>query len=292
MSQADELRARMIEWDRGAWCLAALALALRPDASGGHADAARNVLTALGVDAGRPALGPELSGQISAMAAAPLVQTATVLAGGSTWDAQTDEALLAQGRTSAQATAMFAQFVLPHLAGLADRFAAPGARMLDVGVGTAAMAVSYAEAFPELTVVGIDVMPRVLALAEQVVAASHARDRVLLRNQDVATIGDSGERFDLVWLPAPFLPPEPLHAGVRALSRALVPGGWVMVGHGKFGNDPLEDAINSFKTVAFGGTALDDEAAQRLLTDAGLVDVHTMPTPPGAPALTFGRAAD
>ena len=71
------------------------------------------------------------------------------------WAAQSDEALLAQGRASAQGAAGFAQFVMPMLAGLQETFA-DGARMLDVGTGVAAMAVAYAELFPQLTVVGID----------------------------------------------------------------------------------------------------------------------------------------
>ena len=61
------------------------------------------------------------------------------------------------------------------------------------------------------------------------------------------------------------------------------------MGHGKFGGDPVEDAVDRFKTVAYGGTALDDGQAAALLRDAGLDDVRSLPTPPGAPALTVGR---
>jgi hypothetical protein len=68
-----------------------------------------------------------------------------------------------------------------------------------------------------------------------------------------------------------------------------VPGGWLVMGHGKFGGDPVENAVGRFKTVAYGGTALDDEQAAALLSDAGFDDVRSLPTPPGAPALTVGR---
>ena len=61
------------------------------------------------------------------------------------------------------------------------------------------------------------------------------------------------------------------------------------MGHGKFGGDPVDDAVGRFKTVAFGGTALDDAQAGALLRDAGLEDVRSVATPPGAPALTVGR---
>ena len=94
-----------------------------------------------------------------------------------------------------------------------------------------------------------------------------------------------------VWLPAPFLPEDALRAGIVHTTRALVAGGWVMVAHGKFGANAIDDAVARFKTVAFGGTALDDQQAQDLLRQAGLTDVFTAPTPQGAPAITCGRRA-
>ena len=112
---------------------------------------------------------------LAAQAGAPIHQVAALLRGeGQMWAAQSDEALLAQGRASAQGADVFAQRGLPMLTGLREKFA-EGARMLDVGTGVAAMAVAYAELFPRLTVVGIDVMPRVLAMAEETVAALHVR---------------------------------------------------------------------------------------------------------------------
>ena len=62
--------------------------------------------------------------------------------------------------------------------------------MPDVGTGVAALAVAYAELFPQLTVVGIDVMPRVLAMAEQTFAQSSVGDRIILREQDVMLLDD------------------------------------------------------------------------------------------------------
>jgi hypothetical protein len=136
--------------------------------------------------------------------------------------------------------------------------------------------------------VGIDVLPRVLALAGATVAGSPSGDRVVLREQDVAAL-DEPETYALAWLPAPFVPPGPLRAGVDRLRAAVVPGGWLVLGHGRFTGDPLDDAVNRFKTVAFGGTALDDAQASALLSGAGFEDVRSVPTPPGAPALTVGR---
>ena len=58
-----------------------------------------------------------------------------------------------------------------------------------------------------------------------------------------------------------------------------------MLGHGKYVGDPVNDTLNRFKTVAYGGTALDDAQAQQALVDAGLDAV----TPLGSPAITVGR---
>jgi hypothetical protein len=71
--------------------------------------------------------------------------------------------------------------------------------------------------------------------------------------------------------------------------RALVPGGWLVVGHGKFGTGGRSDALTRFQTVAFGGTAINNDEAAELLRAVGLRQVATLPTPPGAPGITVGR---
>jgi hypothetical protein len=276
--------------DRAAWTAAALALVAGDEgAAADHRPAAQAVLDALGITDDFLTGGPIDRPAVAAQAAAPLFQTSALLGpGGNVWVDQPDEAILAQGRASAQGAAAFAQLGLPVLSGLADTLTAPGARMLDVGTGVAALAVAYAEIFPELTVVGIDVLPRVLDMAGRLLATSSVADRVVLRRQDVADLTDE-DFFALAWLPAPFVPEPALHAGVPRVVRALVPGGWVIVGHGKLGDDPVDEALTRFKTVCYGGTPLDNEQAQDLLRGAGLVEVATVPTPPHAPAITVGR---
>lgn len=96
------------------------------------------------------------------------------------------------------------------------------AAILDVGTGTATLAVAYAEAFPGVRVVGLDVLPRIIALAEATVAASSVADRVEIRRQSVAEL-DETDRYAYAWLPAPFVPQPALRAGVRRVAAALVP---------------------------------------------------------------------
>lgn len=276
--------------DRAAWATAALALVAGDGGTPALRRSAEEVLEALGITLDVPAGLPFDRAGLAAQAAAPLLQTSALLTRGEVWVDQPDEAIIAQGRASAQGAAAFERLGLPFMAGLAEALATPGARMLDVGTGVAALAASYAELFPELTVVGIDVLPRVLALAEDLLLSSPVADRVVLREQDVSGLTDEAT-FALAWLPAPFVPEDALRAGVPRVVRSLVPGGWLIVGHGKLGGDPVDDAVTRFKTVSYGGTPLSSEQAQSLLTTAGLVEVSTVPTPVGAPAITVGRRA-
>lgn len=287
-----DLLATIQTWDQAAWSLAALALATRDDSPPELRAAAGEVLAVAGLT-GAPGgplrgLGTSTPGQIADQAAAPLHQASALVSGGISWNAQSDEALLAQGNASAQAARPFAQFMLPMMSDLADRLAAPGARMLDIGTGVGALAVSFAEAFPQLDVLGIDVLDRALALARQTIAASGAAARVTVCNMDVADFADD-TGFDVAWLPAPFIPQPALSAGLPRVAAALRPGGWLMVGHGKFGGAAIEDALTRLKTIAYGGTPLDEAAACRLLRDAGLTSVRPVPTPRGAPAITIGQ---
>jgi predicted O-methyltransferase YrrM len=285
-----QVRELMRRGEQSAWTTAALALTLARSASPDLAEAAAEVVRAAGVGLPEDPGDDASRAHAAAQAAAPLLQTARLLDGAATWAEQSDEALLAQGRASAQMAPMFVEAGLPHLPGLAEALDAPGARMLDVGTGVGALAEGFALAFPRLSVTGLDVMPRVLELARHRMTDSPVRERVELRRQDVATL-DEPDAYDFAWLPAPFLPQHALEAGVRAVTRALRPGGWLMVGHAKTTGDRLDDALDRLKTLAFGGTLLDGAVAQRLLEEHGLGEVSTMPTPPGAPRDHGGPAA-
>lgn len=288
-----DLQATIQAWDEAAWSLAALALTARDDCQPELTAAAWDLLAAAGLTGtpGGPLRGLNTStpGQIASQAAAPLHQASALASGrGISWNTQDDEALLAQGNASAQAARPFAQFMLPMMGDLASRLAAPGARMLDVGTGVAALAVSFAQVFPKLHVAGIDILDRALVLARQTIAASGVAARVTVRKQDVAEFADD-TGFDLAWLPAPFIPQPALHAGLPRIAAALRPGGWLMVGHGKYGGTQTQDALTRLKTIAHGGTPLDRAAACSLLRDAGLTSVQPIPTPAGAPAITIGQ---
>jgi SAM-dependent methyltransferase len=288
-----DLQTTVQAWDQAAWSLAALALAARDDCPPELTAAAWDLLAVTGLTVGGGAVTPRIDEtdprQFASEAAAGLQQAAALAAGsGYQWGGQSDEALLAQGRAGVRAGVRMARLMMPMMGDLAGRMAAPGARMLDVGTGTGALAVGFAEAFPRLQVLGIDILDRALDLARRTVAASDAAARVVLRKQSIAEFSDNAG-FDVAWVPAPFIPQSALQTGLPRVAAALRPGGWLILGHGKLGGASAEDALTRIKTIAFGGTALDETAACTLLRDAGLTSVRPMPTPAGAPAIAIAQ---
>jgi hypothetical protein len=196
--------------------------------------------------------------------------------------------LLARGRASAQLAVAIRDFVMPSLENLTELLEGPAPVMLDVGVGVAAMAIEYCRMFAHLRVVGLDVAPRPLELAQRLVDEAGMTHRIELRRQDVATLEDR-RTFVLAWVPAPFVSPEALEAGVARVAAALAPGGWLILGHGSFGGEGRADDRQRSEAAASGGSPVDDENAQRLLRATGLERVWTVATPADAPALTVGR---
>ncbi len=206
---------------------------------------------------------------------------------GDGWAAQDDDTLLAQGKSSALGGTMLAMYAIPSLEGLSERFAA-GGDFLDIGVGVAELAAAFCEAMPNARVVGIDVLPRVLALAQQTITARGLRDRLEVRLVAVQELTDVA-KFDLAWMPAPFLPEEVFPVGLRRVHDALRSGGWLVVGAGRFDDDALATSVTRWKTLRSGGTPLTPDDARASLDSAGFVEIRELPTPPGAPALYAAR---
>ncbi|RLP98418.1 cyclopropane-fatty-acyl-phospholipid synthase family protein [Micromonospora sp. CV4] len=235
---------------------------------------------------GRSTVEARLSSLRQAVAAA--AQDVSAPAGGG-WAELDDEVLLNQGRASAATGRALATRVVPGLPGLAERLAAPDGRVLDVGTGVAALAVALARELPGVSVVGIDVLPRALDLARgELVEARDVADRISLRCQDVAELAEPGV-YDLVWLPAPFLPEETLVAALPRLAEALRPGGWIVTGTNPPAGDPLRAAVDRWNAVRNGGNTYDTDRMAQVLAAAGLDDVRRFPTVPGGPVLVAAR---
>ena len=295
-----DVDARLCVLQESVWQLAAIALAFGDPTTIDPFQrvAAEHVLVEAGLMVGpagcarpSPGLAELIAGGATGVAAeaiAGIRESAAVLSGATAWDRHDDEAITAQGRASAQLAGPFAEFVVPMMEGLDRLLAGPAPVMLDVGVGVAGLATAFCRRFPRLRVVGLDVLPRALQLAVRTVEDAGMGDRIELRCQDVVELQDR-DRYCLAWIPAPFLPRAALDAGVSRAAGALVPGGWIVVGHSQLTRGGLRGALARFQTAAFGGTAVDDGEVQGLLHAAGLERVATVPTPEDAPALTVGR---
>ena len=70
-------------------------------------------------------------------------------------------------------------------------------------------------------------LDRPLDLARQNIAAGDVAARVTVRKQDVAGFTDD-TGFELAYLPAPFVPPPALEAGLPRVAAALRPHGWML----------------------------------------------------------------
>ena len=93
---------------------------------------------------------------------------------------------------------------------LVVEMAPQGARVVDWGTGSGAIALSVADLRPDVTVVGLERSPAAFAVAERNLAANPAlADRVrLLQSDGMAAVAD--ERFDVVVSNPPYLVPEDL----------------------------------------------------------------------------------
>lgn len=178
------------------------------------------------------------------------------------------------------------------LDGLAARLATAGSSLLDVGTGSAWLAIALARRHPELRVVGIDVFDHALALAAANVAGAGLGDRVEVRHQDVITLDDDG-CHDVVWLPLPFLPAEIVPAAIAAAARALRPGGWLLAGTFAGPDERLAGMLVDLRTVRSGGRPWRGPDIHQVLTDHGLLDAHEVPRTWAAPVrLHVGRRGD
>jgi len=140
-----------------------------------------------------------------------------------------------------------------------------------------------AQMWPELRVVGIDPWPPALRLAHQNVEKANQGARVELREQGVETLEDEAS-FDLAWLPIPFIPERAIVPGSKRVLRALRPGGWTVVA---LGNDaamePTMATVFRLRVALCGGPVWSPGDVERVMREAGFVDVRTLPSPPGTP---------
>ena len=183
-----------------------------------------------------------------------------------------------------------ARNVVPALEGLSERFRAPDAAFLDIGVGVAGLAIALAEEVPNLRIVGIDVWQPSLRLARENVEKAGLRDRIELREQGAETLEDD-KAFDLAWMPTIFMPERviPKRPSVRTVRCARVDGS---CSRSATSTSLTRETVALWRllTTIFGGPLWLPSQVETLARDCGFIDVRTLPGAPGAPvALVVGR---
>lgn len=156
---------------------------------------------------------------------------------------------------------------------------------LDVGTGVGWLAVGAAQVWPDSRIVGIDTWEPSLERARTNVADTGLGDRIELRNENLADLGDR-DRFDLTWLPSFFMPRDVVAAGLGRILAATRPGGQVVVARYDPPSDELANATLRLRTIRDGGAWLETEEIIGLLGASGWADVRTVPTA-GPMPLTF-----
>jgi SAM-dependent methyltransferase len=194
-----------------------------------------------------------------------------------------DPAILhAQGDGGVLLVQVIAEQLVPMLPGLRERLDAPTATFLDVGVGVGRIDIELCRRFPHLRAVGIDIQETPLHQAKRAVAVAGLADRIELRLQAVDELGDR-DAFDLAWLPQSFVSGEGFARGLRAVYRALRPGGWLLLASLARDGSDLGAAVSRLIDTLWGGDARTAEQVAARTSEAGFTSVRILPTPPGEP---------
>jgi SAM-dependent methyltransferase len=221
-----------------------------------------------------------------------LFTAATALRGTSPvsgWTHVKADLLQSAGDVSAGFPRLLLTRIAPQLEGLADRLASPDAAFLDVGVGVAALSIAMVRQWPRLRVVGVDPWGPAITIGWRNVESAGLGGRIDLREAAAEDLSDT-DAFDLAWIPSLFIPQRSIARIVERVARSLRPGGWLLFAALNPDGEPLAAALNRFRTTLWGGSVLDPDAVQALLTDNGLVDVRLLPGPPAATdAIAVGR---
>jgi SAM-dependent methyltransferase len=186
--------------------------------------------------------------------------------------------ILATGGELTEGFANVLARIAPQFEDLAARLEGPNGSFLDVGTGVGRLSIAIARNWSSLRVVAIDNWGPALSLARSNVAAAGLQDRIEIREQDAEALLDE-RAFDLVWIPAPFIPPQKLWRIVERVHRALKPGGWLLFATAKPGTD-LRAALMALRVATWGGQMISEDEIQKRLADAGFTQIRVLPGPP------------
>jgi SAM-dependent methyltransferase len=175
---------------------------------------------------------------------------------------------------------MFLDAVLPKLPALAARLEA-GATVLDVGCGGGHALIEFATRYPRTRVVGIDVEPTSVAIAQDLILARGLSDRVEAHLTDAVELPATHDRvYDLVmsFLVLHEIRPDHKAAALRRCAEALRPGGTLLLFDERYPSHPAElrDPVQIYAVMAqwyeltWGNIVNTREEIHALLAEQGL----------------------
>lgn len=191
------------------------------------------------------------------------------------WSGHAIEVAVAQGVASTSAATVVGESLLPQMPEAHAAFLSGHACFLDVGVGTAAFATRLCQLYPGTRAVGLDVHQPVLDRAATHTADAHLSEQIELRLESVADLEDES-RYHLAWMPQGFIPPTAFTPGLRAVHRALLPGGWLvlLLAAAPTGADPFQRAVQAHTAHLTGGGPVTPSVVVDLLGSLNFEEVR------------------
>ncbi len=148
-----------------------------------------------------------------------------------------------------------------------------GARILDIGCGVAGLSIAFCTEFPDATVVGVDLWAPALELARRNVAVAGLDARIDVVETAIQDYRDD-VGFDLIWLPAIFIPAVAIDDVLNTAFELIRPGGEIVVGAFNDSPDALTNALDALMTVRSGGSLLTATEIIAKVNGVGFADVH------------------
>ena len=124
-----------------------------------------------------------------------------------------------------------------------------------------------------MRIVGLDILEPALALAEANIAEHGLGERIALRRQSIVELDDEAA-FNLAWLPSMFMPAEVVDEALPRLSRALAPGGMLILGMFAPAPGPYGEAVRDLLTIRSGGYPWHVPEIEARLAGAGFGDIE------------------